>query len=62
MRDFSFYGIVYDIQIYAAVRRYKIYVGFANLDMDKVPASRMEFDACGHYARPDVLQLNVLDK
>ena len=30
--------------------------------MERVPASRMEFDACGHYARPDVLQLKVLDK
>ena len=27
----------------------------AALDMDKVPMSRMEFDPCGHYARPDVL-------
>ncbi len=32
---------------------------FADLDMQKVPASRMEFDACGHYARPDVLELRV---
>ncbi len=32
---------------------------YAELDMDKVPASRMEFDACGHYARPDVLELIV---
>ena len=23
------------------------------------PASRMEFDTCGHYARPDVLELIV---
>lgn len=23
---------------------------YADLDMDKVPASRMEFDACGHYS------------
>lgn len=35
---------------------------YADLDMQKVPASRMEHDVCGHYARPDVLQLNVLDK
>lgn len=26
-------------------------------DMTRVPASRMEFDPCGHYARPDVLEL-----
>lgn len=32
---------------------------YADLDMEKVPASRMEFDACGHYARPDVLELTV---
>ena len=32
---------------------------YADLDMQKVPASRMEFDACGHYARPDVLELRV---
>ena len=32
---------------------------YADLDLGKVPASRMEFDVCGHYARPDVLELNV---
>lgn len=32
---------------------------YAELDMQKVPASRMEFDAVGHYSRPDVLKLNV---
>lgn len=32
---------------------------YADLDMQQVPASRMEFDGCGHYARPDVLELNV---
>ena len=35
---------------------------YAELDMSKVTASRMEFDPCGHYARPDVLELKVLDK
>ena len=35
---------------------------YADLDMQKVPASRMEHDVCGHYARPDVLKLNVEDK
>lgn len=34
----------------------------ADLDMQKVPASRMEHDVCGHYARPDVLKLAVLDE
>lgn len=34
---------------------------YANLDMQKVPASRMECDACGHYARPDVLHLEVME-
>ncbi len=32
---------------------------YAELDMDKVPMSRMEFDVAGHYTRPDVLQLLV---
>lgn len=35
---------------------------YAELDMSKVAASRMEFDICGHYARPDVLKLVVEDK
>lgn len=29
--------------------------------MDKVPMSRMEFDATGHYTRPDILELKVHD-
>lgn len=29
---------------------------YADLDMQKVPASKMEHDVCGHYARPDVLR------
>ena len=35
---------------------------YAELDMSKVAASRMEFDVCGHYARPDVLKLVIEDK
>lgn len=35
---------------------------YADLDMQKVPASRMEHDVCGHYARPDVLSLSVRDE
>jgi nitrilase len=34
---------------------------YSVIDMQKVPASRMEHDVCGHYARPDVLKLSVLD-
>ena len=35
---------------------------YAELDMQKVPASKMEHDVCGDYARPDVLKLQVEDK
>ena len=35
---------------------------YAELDMQKVPARKMEHDVCGHYARPDVLKLQVEDK
>lgn len=34
----------------------------ADLDMDKVPMSHMEFDAAGHYTRPDILKFSVEDK
>lgn len=34
---------------------------YADLDMDKVPMSQMEFDATGHYTRPDILELKVHD-
>lgn len=32
---------------------------YADLDMNEVPKRRMEFDPVGHYARPDVLHLEV---
>lgn len=32
------------------------------LDMSQVYASRMEHDPCGHYSRPDVLELKVKDE
>jgi len=35
---------------------------YADLDMTEVPASRMEFDGCGHYSRNDVLELRVNEK
>lgn len=31
---------------------------YADLDMNAVPASKMEHDVCGHYARPDVLHFS----
>lgn len=34
---------------------------YAELDMQAVPASKMEHDVCGHYSRPDVLRLSVED-
>lgn len=34
---------------------------YADLNMDKVPMSRMEFDVCGHYSRKDILELKVKD-
>ena len=38
------------------------HITYAELDMQKVPASKMEHDVCGHYSRPDVLSLNVTEK
>lgn len=32
---------------------------YADIDMNQVPLSRMEFDGTGHYSRPDVLELVV---
>lgn len=32
---------------------------YAELDMEKVACSRMEFDGVGHYSRPDVLKLQI---
>ena len=34
---------------------------YAELDMQAVPASKMEHDVCGHYSRPDVLRLSAED-
>ena len=35
---------------------------YADLDLSRVPASRMEHDVCGHHARPDVLKLTIRDE
>ena len=35
---------------------------YADLDMELPAACKMEHDAVGHYARPDVLKLVVEDK
>lgn len=35
---------------------------YATLDMDKVVSSKMEFDAIGHYSRPDILKFEFDDK
>lgn len=34
---------------------------YEELDMQKVPAAKMEFDPVGHYARNDVLKLEILE-
>ena len=35
---------------------------YAELDMNLPAAGKMEHDAIGHYARPDVLELKVNEK
>lgn len=35
---------------------------YADLDMEQIPLSRLDFDPTGHYARPDVLELVVHQK
>ena len=47
-------AMVYDLE--------KEEIIYADLDMQKVPMCRMELDPCGHYARPDVLELKINEK
>jgi len=35
---------------------------YADLDLGEIPRSKLDFDAVGHYARPDVFQLIVNEK
>ncbi|NEU32146.1 carbon-nitrogen hydrolase family protein [bacterium LRH843] len=35
---------------------------YAQIDLDKIAESRLDFDAVGHYARPDIFQLVVNEK
>lgn len=35
---------------------------YADIDLDKIAESRFDFDAVGHYARPDIFQLIVNEK
>ena len=42
--------------------RYKETIIYAELDMNLPAACKMEHDAIGHYARPDVLELKVNEK
>ena len=32
---------------------------YADLDLDEITKAKIDFDAVGHYARPDIFQLNV---
>jgi nitrilase len=34
----------------------------AGLDMEAIPESRLDFNAAGHYNRPDVFRLDVPDQ
>ena len=35
---------------------------YADLNMDDVASSKMEFDAIGHYNRPDIFDFRVVDR
>lgn len=35
---------------------------YADLDFDDIPRGKLDFDAVGHYARPDVFVLHVNEK
>ncbi len=32
---------------------------YADLDLDEITKAKIDFDVVGHYARPDIFQLNV---
>lgn len=35
---------------------------YADLDLDDIPRGKLDFDAVGHYARPDIFTLHVNEK
>ena len=35
---------------------------YADINPDETARARMEFDACGHYSRPDVTELIIHEK
>jgi nitrilase len=35
---------------------------FADLDLAEIAQSKFDFDVTGHYARPDVFRLTVIEK
>jgi nitrilase len=39
--------------------RLKVEILYADIDVVQAAAAKFEFDAAGHYARPDVFQLRV---